>query len=52
MFEPFGEIASCKVSSAKDEGPSKNEFGSNQTNGFGFVCFDSPEDARKAFEHF
>ena len=53
MFEPFGEITSCKVSSTQNQqDPSKKEFNSKQSSGFGFVCFNSPDDARKAFEHF
>ena len=53
MFEPFGEISSCKVSATDcQQAPAKSESNSTQSNGFGFVCFNSHEDARKAFEHF
>ncbi|TFK29994.1 polyadenylate binding protein [Coprinopsis marcescibilis] len=37
-FEPFGTITSCKV--MRDD--------KNQSKGFGFVCFSSPDEATKA----
>jgi len=40
LFEPFGEITSCKVSSSED----------GKCKGFGFVSYEEPEQAEKACE--
>lgn len=56
MFEPFGEIVSCKVSGVASEeekaGSSQKDYEARQAKGYGFVCFNKHEDARKAFDHF
>ena len=60
LFEPFGEIVSCKVFDT--EMPASEDDGSNEEEqkmnpgkvqrGYGFVCFSRCEDARKALEYF
>ena len=38
MFEVFGTVTSCKMDEA--------------TKGFGFVCFEKPESAKAAIDHY
>jgi polyadenylate-binding protein len=38
MFEVFGPVTSCKMDEA--------------SHAFGFVCFEKPEDAKSALDHF
>ena len=60
LFEPFGEIVSCKVFDC--EVPTSEDDDTNDEEqkvipgkvqrGYGFVCFSRCEDARKALEYF
>ena len=60
LFEPFGEIVSCKVFDS--EVPTSEDDDTNDEEqkvipgkvqrGYGFVCFSRCEDARKALEYF
>jgi len=51
LFEPFGEILSCKVVLELDE--AAGESGETKApSGFGFVSFKNSEDAEKALEAF
>ena len=60
LFEPFGEIVSCKVfdsevPTSEDDDTNDEEQKMNPgkvQRGYGFVCFSRCEDARKALEYF